>query len=249
MFKSLCAAAVGLASIAFAPAAHAVPVDLELQLLVDVSGSVNSNEFALQAQGYADAFRTAEVQNAISNGQIGSIAVQLVFWSGASQQSVAIDWVQLSTASDANSFADAILAAGRPFSGGTAIGNAIDFGVAQFANDFEGTRNVIDVSGDGTANRARTAASRDAALAGGIDTINGIAIGSESVRQFYEDNVIGGIGAFVLLASTFEDFDAAIRQKLLVEITAGNEVPLPGAVLFLVTGAAGIASLRRRAAA
>ena len=249
MFKSLCAAAIGLASIAFAPAAHAVPVDLELQLLVDVSGSVNSSEFALQAQGYADAFRSAEVQNAIAGGQIGSIAVQLVFWSGSSQQAIGVDWVQLSSAADANSFADAILAAGRPFRGGTQISSAIDFGAAQFANGFEGTRNVMDVSGDGRSNASRTAAARDAALAGGIDTINGIAIGDEAVRQFYEDNVIGGIGAFVLLASTFEDFDAAIRQKLLVEISMGNEVPVPGAVVFLITGAAGIAGLRRRAAA
>ena len=248
MFKSLCAAAVGFASLAFAPAAHAVPVDLELQLLVDVSGSVSSSEFALQAQGYADAFRTAEVQDAIAGGEIGSIAVQLVFWSGSSQQAIGIDWVQLSSAADANSFADAILAASRPFSGGTFIGPAIDFGVTQFANNFEGTRNVIDVSGDGTSSASATAASRDAALTAGIDTINGIAIGSETVRQFYEDNVIGGIGAFVLLASTFEDFDAAIRQKLFVEITGGNEVPLPGAVIFLLTGAVGVAGMRRRAA-
>ena len=249
MFKSLCAAAVGLASVAFAPAAHAVPVDLELQLLVDVSGSVNASEFALQQQGYADAFRSSAIQDAIANGQIGSIAVQLVYWAGGGQQTVGVDWVQVSSAADANALADAILAAGRPFSGGTSIGPAIDFGVTQFANGFEGTRNVIDVSGDGTSSASATSASRDAALAGGIDTINGIAIGSEFVRQFYEDNVIGGVGAFVLLASTFEDFDAAIRQKLLVEISMGNEIPLPGAVVFLITGAAGIAGLRRRAAA
>ena len=248
MFKSLCAAAVGFASLALAPAAHAVPVDLELQLLVDVSGSVSSGEFALQAQGYADAFRTTEVQNAISSGQIGSIAVQLVFWSGNGQQAIGVDWVQLSTAADANAFADAVLAAGRPFAGTTAISSALDFGVAQFANGFEGTRNVIDVSGDGASRASATSASRDAALAGGIDTINGIAIGSEAVRRFYEDNVIGGIGAFVLLAATFEDFDAAIRQKLLVEITDGNPIPVPGAVVFLVTGAAGLTALRKRQA-
>ena len=246
MFKSLIAAAAGLLALG-ATQARAVPVDLELQLLVDVSGSVSGSEFALQQQGYADAFRDADVQNAIASGQIGSIAVQLVFWSSGSQQAIGVDWFQVSDAASSIALADAIIAASRPFSGGTTPSAAIDFGVPLFDNNgFESTRQVIDVSGDGTGNAGLTAAARDAALAAGIDQINGIAIGSEFVRQFYEDNVIGGLGAFVILASTFEDFDAAIKQKLLVEIQ--NPIPVPGAALFLVTGLAGLAGVKRRRA-
>ena len=45
--------------------AYATSVDLELALLVDVSGSVNSSEYALQRDGYKNAFLSNAVQNAI----------------------------------------------------------------------------------------------------------------------------------------------------------------------------------------
>ena len=40
---------------------QAVPVDTELALLVDVSGSVSGAEFNLQRQGYIDAFNNPAV--------------------------------------------------------------------------------------------------------------------------------------------------------------------------------------------
>ena len=58
-----------------------ISVDVELQMLVDVSGSVDSNEFNLQRDGYVSAFRSASIQNAIlnkSNGRLGKIAAELI---------------------------------------------------------------------------------------------------------------------------------------------------------------------------
>ena len=60
--------------------AYATSVDLELALLVDVSGSVNSSEYALQRDGYKNAFLSNAVQNAILGGTYKSIAVTYIEW-------------------------------------------------------------------------------------------------------------------------------------------------------------------------
>ena len=135
------------------PKVYAVAVDLELQLLVDVSGSIDAGEFLLQRDGYAAAFQNVSIQNAIANGAIGSIAVQLIYWSSGSQQQVAVDWTPVSDAASANALAAAISATARPFNGGTGPQSAMAFGAPLFDNNgFEGTRLVMDVSGDGTRN-------------------------------------------------------------------------------------------------
>jgi hypothetical protein len=246
MFKKAAAALVVAAGLFLAPA-KAVPVDVELQLLVDTSGSVSAEEFALQLNGYAEAFRSAEVKNAIASGTLGSVAVQLVFW--AADQEVAIDWFLIDSASAADSFADMVAALSDPFGGGTRIDRAIEFGFPLFFNNaFEGARQVVDISGDGNSSPSSTREARDAALAAGVDTINGLVIEDSDLIEFYEDNVIGGMGAFVMFAATFQDFADAIRTKLVTEIMGpgGGEIPLPGAALFLLTGIAGFIGLRRR---
>lgn len=47
--------------------AEAVPLDLELSLLVDVSGSVSGSEFSLQRGGYSAAFRSGRLQDLITD--------------------------------------------------------------------------------------------------------------------------------------------------------------------------------------
>jgi len=98
-------------------------------------------------------------------------------------------------------------------------------------------RHVIDVSGDGTNNSGRDVTSaRDDAVAKGV-TINGLVILSETplawnadhtnppggLGNYYRDNVIGGTGAFVLVAQNFESFGQAIINKLIAEIA---ELPM-----------------------
>lgn len=220
-------------------------VDLELQLLADVSGSVDDNEYALQLEGYANAFRSQGVIDTILAGNNGQIAVQYIEWAYEYEQAIQINWTLIDSAQAALDFADTLTNLSRAFEGWTGVGAAIEFGAAQFANNgFESTRQVMDISGDGESNRGiAPSIARDNALASGIDTINGITIGSASgLQTFYQNNVIGGVGAFHLHADTFADFEAGIERKLIKEI---RSVPTPATIALFGLALAAL-SLRKR---
>ncbi|MBA3599256.1 MAG: DUF1194 domain-containing protein [Methylibium sp.] len=243
-FKPLALAiALGLGSTS---ALAVTVVDLELALLVDSSNSISATEFALQRDGYAAAFNNPTLQAAFDAGR--SVAATLVYWSGASEQSVAVGWTLIDSAASAGSFADMIGATVRPFSGLTAIANAISYAVPLFAsNDFDAARQVIDVSGDGISSTFATQIARNAALGkGGIDQINGLAIGSQTIRDFYQNNVIGGTGSFVVSAATFNDFSGAISEKLGREIVIGQPIPEPETYALMLAGLGLIGFMARR---
>jgi hypothetical protein len=101
---------------------------------------------------------------------------------------------------------------------------------------FEGTRRVIDVSGDGVNNSGMPVETvRDRVVAEGV-TVNGLPIMNDRptfgrpspipLDQYYRDSVIGGDGAFLIAAEDFESFGNAVRRKLVREIAA-----LPGPVI------------------
>lgn len=217
------------ASMAAAPPAAAQPVDLELVLAVDASGSIDEDEMQLQRHGYANAFVNDRVLKAIRSGYHRSIAVLYLEWAAVGCETIAVNWTRLSDAASAEAFAAAIMAAppSRYCPGGNAIGDAIAFAAANMAgNSFQGERMVIDVSGDGpnTLGRPVTRA-RDAAVAQGI-VINGLAILRRSgwyggtLTHHYRDAIIGGPGAFVMEAEKGEAFAEAVLNKLVREIAA-----------------------------
>jgi len=225
---------LALAPMPLVSAARAAePVDLLLVLAADVSRSVDQPKFQLQREGYAAAIADPKVLNAISSGPLGRIAVSFVEWSGAGAQKVVIDWTVIDGPRAAQKFADQLVELPRSFADRTAIGAGIDFAAAQFERaPFESRRRTIDVSGDGTSNSGRDVrGARDDALAKGI-TINGLVILSErplpwnpehtnppgGLDQYYRDNVIGGPGAFVMVAQDFNSFGQAIISKLIAEI-------------------------------
>lgn len=202
-------------------------VDLALILAVDVSGSVNTERFELQRRGYAEAFASREVMEAIAAGENHAIVVTLVEWSGAGHQRQMIGWTLVEDAASAESFGSAVAEASRAFSDWTSISGAIDYSMALFAEaPVDSTRRVIDISGDGINNNGRSVTeARDAAVDAGI-TLNGLPILTEypNLDAYYRDNVIGGPGAFALPASDFTTFGAAILGKLVREI-AGTSGP------------------------
>ncbi len=221
------------------PTRAEVPVDLELVLAVDVSGSVDTEEAKLQRQGYIDAIANPKVVEAITAGPMGRIALTYVEWAGENHQQVIVGWRVVDGQASALAFSDLLVE--TPVTEGryTSISTAIDFVVPLFENNgFEGIRRVIDVSGDGVNNRGRPVTeARDDALARGI-TINGLPIINDrpnpfgtftprDLDQYYETNVIGGPGAFVMKAESFQSFGEAILAKLLREI-AHAPAPVKG---------------------
>ena len=200
------------------------PVDLTLVLAVDASGSVDAYRFNLQKQGYADAFANPKVLQAIRSGPLQSIAVTMVQWTGPSLQADVIGWTQISDKESADEFSAMIRATPRRlFGGGTSLSGAIDHSMRLLAQSpFEGSRRVIDVSGDGSNNSGRSPKlARDEAVAAGIG-INGLPILSvePGLDRYYRDYVIGGPGSFVIAVDSFEQFADAILSKLVAEIAA-----------------------------
>ena len=217
-------AVVLLLAASLAGAVPAQRVDLSLVLAIDSSSSVDSEEFALQMEGIAHAFRDPALIGAIETGVHQAIAVTLVEWSNAGWQRENIAWTVVRDGASARAFADLVEGAPRLIYGGaTSISGALRFALKQFAQTpVAAERSVIDLSGDGSHNQgAPLAEARRAVLASGV-TINGLAIINEEpdLEAYYRTEVIGGPGAFVMVARDYEDFARAILRKLLREIEA-----------------------------
>ena len=217
-----------------APAARAAePVDMLLVLAADVSRSVTEPKFRLQREGAAAALAHPDVVKAMTSGPHRRIAVCFVEWATVGQQAVVVDWMVISGDAAARSFGDKLVEAPRSFIGSTSISSAIDFSVRQLERaPFTAERRVIDVSGDGNNNSGRLVTdARDDALAKGI-TINALVILTpiaESFRpehtnpaggleKYFQDNVIGGYGAFTVVAESHAAFGRALTKKLIQEI-------------------------------
>jgi hypothetical protein len=216
-------------ALASGPAAAETPVDLELVLAVDVSGSMDPDEHAIQRRGYVEAFTHPDVVSAIRSGPFGRIAVAYVEWAGPASQAVALPWTLLEDLDTATDFAAGLAEAPLARFRGTSISGALAFSAPLFeANGYDGLRRVIDVSGDGPNNAgAPVVPARDAVVESGV-VVNGLpialkvpgysAIGGSDLVAYYRECVIGGPGAFVVPVTEPAHLTDAIRQKLILEI-------------------------------
>ena len=233
-------ALVALVMVSTQPVLAAEHVDLLLVLSSDVSRSVDHPKFLLQREGYAAAISDPLVMEAIKSGPHQRIAVCFVEWSGFGAQKLVIDWTMIDSPGAASKFGDQLLELPRAFADRTSISGGIEFAATQLERaPFEGSRRTIDVSGDGTNNAGRDVKlARDETIAKGI-VINGLVILSDrpvpwnaehtnppgGLEKYYQDNVIGGPGAFVLVAENFNSFGRAIIKKLIAEIALHSAAP------------------------
>ncbi|MBY0339511.1 MAG: DUF1194 domain-containing protein [Acetobacteraceae bacterium] len=212
------------------------PVDVELVLAVDVSRSVDQEEQEMQMRGYANAFRDPRLVDAMSRGPVGSVAVTLFTWSDWNIQEHLVPWMKIEDQASAERFARAVDAAPRRTHLYTSISGAMDYAARLFGRGYEGTRKVVDISGDGINNSGRDVeAARQDALDQGI-VLNGLAVldrsppplglaGQQPLDDYFRERVIGGPGSFLMVAEGFEAFEQAVRRKIIREVAA---VPEPG---------------------
>ena len=202
-------------------------VDLALVVAVDISFSMDTEEQALQREGFAQAFRSPLVHEAIRGGMLGKIAVTYMEWAGAPDQKVIVPWTILDNSESLMAFADKIATTPLRRAQRTSISGAIDFSVKLLEDSgVSATRQVIDISGDGPNNQGRTVEqARDDALAKGI-TLNGLPIMLQrpgyldisALDAYYKECVIGGQGAFMVPVRDRDQFIEAIKTKILLEI-------------------------------
>jgi hypothetical protein len=217
--------------------AAARAVDLELVLAADISGSMDLKEATLQRQGFAHALRHPYFIEAIRRGRFGRIAITYVEWAGSHYQNKLVGWTEIADESSAAAFAKTLEKLEVETRSWTSISTVIAFAASSFhGNGYHGERRVIDISGDGPNNDGVDVVSaRDRAVAEGI-TINGLPIINDrpsmagyppmpDLDLYYQDCVIGGAGAFMVIANGFDDFARAVLQKLVLEI-AGQTSPV-----------------------
>ncbi len=197
-------------------------VDLALVLAVDCSFSVDFREFALQMRGLGEAFRKPEIKRAIALGNLQRIAVSVVQWSDESNQVVAMPWTILETEEDGDLFGETLMGMPRKLAeGGTSISSALLYSSALLTRAPRAQRLVIDVSSDGRNNvGVPVNAVRDRLVAQGI-TINALTILNEwpTLDIYFQNQVVGGEGHFVIPANDYKAYADAIYRKLLREIT------------------------------
>lgn len=193
--------------------------DLALMLAVDVSGSVDKQEFRIQMDGLALALRDGIVADALIEQQA---QVSVVQWTGASRQRQTIPWTAISNYQDVLRLADAIESDPRIWRNySTAIGEALMVSRDAFAPVASCARKVIDLSGDGVSNEGVEPATLRTSLVSKDIIVNAIAIETDDtdLTAYFFENVIAGPGAFVATANGFADYPEQIKRKLQRETT------------------------------
>jgi Protein of unknown function (DUF1194) len=193
---------------------------LALALAVDVSRSIDSQDYIIQTEGLAGALSDKDVRAAIF-GPEGKVALAIYYWSGRGYQDLVQDWVILDSPEALDAAIWEVRRTPRPDAPlATALGDALSYGLGLMGEAPDCERRVIDVAGDGRNNEgisvARTYEREDFT---GI-TVNGLAVGEHEadIVDYYHDELIRGPGAFVEVAPRQTDYPAAIRRKLLREL-------------------------------
>lgn len=217
-----------LALLAAGPAAAECRVALSLG--VDVSSSVDTEEYGLQVEGLARALEAPEVAAAFLGDPERPVWLHVYEWSGRGQQVVKLDWMAIRRGDDLGRAAAALRSGGRSFANfPTALGEAMVFGARVLRSGPVCDAAKLDLSGDGTSNDgiSPTEALRVVDFEG--ITVNGLVIGPshDPLARYYERFVIHGPDAFVEEAQGYGDFERAMRRKLVRELRPAPMSALP----------------------
>ncbi|HEY4265131.1 MAG TPA: DUF1194 domain-containing protein [Micropepsaceae bacterium] len=234
MRSVLLAGAMAALAILPAPAAPAAPagpvqVDLKLVIATDVSLSITDEEAQLEREGTAEVFLDPEVVRAIQSGALGSIAVAMLDWSTPNYDRVVLDWTFVNDKASAAALAGKIRKLPRTPGTRTSISGALERAFLMLNdsdNQIVATRKVVDVSGDGPNNDGISLQHIHDTTANNGIVVNGLPIMDPKAEGYFPDLdkyyaacVVAGKGAVVVVVKKYEDFGAAMRHKLVLEVS------------------------------
>lgn len=192
-----------------------------LILGLDVSLSVDVFDFALQRGGLAAAVEDPEVVQALT-APGGHVKLAVFEWSGQFNQTLLVDWTTVQGPETLAEISIQLRDAPQGIrSGRTGLGAAMLFARDQLRR-VDCAALTVDISGDGANNNGpRPTEIRQALESEGI-TVNALVIepeaaGPSGLTRYFEDNVISGPGAFTETIRGFNNYEDAIRPKILRE--------------------------------
>ncbi|MFD2739017.1 DUF1194 domain-containing protein [Sulfitobacter aestuarii] len=217
--------------------AQAAECRLALLMALDVSSSVDDGEDRLQRGGLVAALTAPEVQAAFFAAD-QPVALAIYEWSGRYNQEIVLDWMMIDNRAALLRAAQTVAASRRSHDDfPTAMGYALGYGAKLLARAPRCLRQTLDMAGDGQNNEGfgPQVAYREF----GFDevTVNGLVInaadfeGEIGLIGFYRAQVLHGPGAFLQIATGFEDYERAMRAKLTRELTPpaiGSATPEKG---------------------
>ena len=220
------------AGAAFAPGVAAAACRLALVLALDVSGSVDDREYALQMTGLADALGDAQVQAAMLTSAEAPVVLAVFEWSSSSYQRQIVDWRAVETSADLDAIREVLLTWQRaPAPEATGLGAALLHATGLFRRGPACWQQTLDISADGKNNdwpipeRLREAGRLGEmnvnALVVARDIRADRAIVEDGVAEltaYFRARIIHGPGAFVEVAIGYDDYARAMKRKLLREL-------------------------------
>lgn len=237
MRSALAALALVLGLGAHAPATAQQPhCRLALLLALDVSSSVDAEEYILQRDGLAAALDDPLIRAAILDGE-GHVAIAIYEWSGRRQSTMVSNWIALMDDGDVDRVIHTLLSAPRSHTRfPTAMGYALGYGATLLSRGPSCDRQVIDLSGDGENNDGFPPRLAYKNFPFANVTVNGLAVlgGSDDVLDYFHREVRFGFGAFVETSEGYQGYKEAMTRKLFRELNdrvlSANPVnaPRPG---------------------
>ncbi len=225
---------VRIGAFLFLIAANPVLADCRqaLALGLDVSGSVDQQEYRLQLDGLAGALQNENVRTALFSLPNAPVTLAVYEWSGPTDQHLIAGWTTITDQAVLNQFTARLFSTSRTAADpSTAIGSSMVFGAALLAKQPDCWTRTLDLSGDGPSNTGpRPRDIIDFAQLGPV-TVNALVIGDNTAQSsnrqstqiddlvdYFESEVIHGPAAFVEQATGFDQFQTAMVRKLLREL-------------------------------
>jgi hypothetical protein len=199
---------------------------------LDVSSSVDQAEYALQMRGLAGALLDVDVQALLLSQPSAPISLSVFEWSGRFDQRLVLDWRSIEDRADLLAIAAVLAAQKRPeTTRPTAIGHALKY-AGQRLQQSKCWQLTVDISGDGKNNDGFRPGVGKQATIFDLITVNGLVIGTDApspdrvveneigeLTSYFRHEIIHGPEAFIETALGFQDFEAAMKRKLLRELS------------------------------